>query len=68
VRVSAPANSEVKRRSRPARVSQSLAESHLFDEAFSSINVLDMVLRIASPHAIAMDLDLLGKHDGILSK
>jgi hypothetical protein len=68
VRVAPTTNSDVKGRSRPARVSQSLTKADVFDKAFSAVNVLDTVLRIASPHAIAMDLDLLRKHGGILSK
>jgi hypothetical protein len=68
VRIPATTNSHVKRRPGPARISQSLAESHLFDEAFRSVNVLNAVLRIASPHPIAMDLDLFRNHGAILSK
>src|SRR5262249_53668879 len=56
VRVSPATDSDVKRRSGSARISQSLAESDVFNEAFSLVNVLDTVLRIASPHAITMDL------------
>jgi hypothetical protein len=71
VRVPPTTNSDVKRWSRPPRVSQSLTKANILDEALSAVNVLDTVLRIASPHAIAMDLDLfrkLLKHRPILSK
>src|SRR6185369_11727658 len=62
VRVAPATNSDVKRRSGTPRVSQSLTESDVFNEALGGVNVVDTVFRIASPHAIAMDLDLLRKH------
>jgi hypothetical protein len=71
VRVSPPTNRDIQRWSRTARVSQSLAKPNLFNEAFGGVNILDAVFRIASPHAIAMDLDLfrkLNRHVAILSK
>jgi hypothetical protein len=68
VRVPPATNSDVKRRSRTPRVSQSLTKADLLNEAFGGENVLDTILRIASPHAIAIDLDLLRKHAAILSK
>ena len=58
VRIASTANRDIKRWARPARISQSLTKTHLFDEAFSPINVFNAIVRIASPHAVAMDLNL----------
>jgi hypothetical protein len=68
VRVSTTTNRDIKRWSRPARVGQSLAKPHLFNEPFSGVNILNPVFRIASPHAISMNLNLFRKHVAILSK
>jgi hypothetical protein len=60
VRVSTTTHRNIKRWSRSTRVGQSLTKTDVFDEALGGIDVLHTVLRIASPHPIPMDLDLLG--------
>jgi hypothetical protein len=60
VRVSPTTHSDIKRWPRPSRVGQSLTKTDVFDEVLGGIDVFHTVLRIASPHAIPVDLDLLG--------
>src|ERR1051325_4486211 len=67
VRVATTTNRDVQRWPRPARVSQRFAKSDVFDEALGAVNVFDAVLWIASPHAVAMDLDFFRQHGPILS-
>jgi hypothetical protein len=58
VRIAPATNSDIKRWSGPAGVSQCLAKSDVLNEALRAISVLDTILGIASPHAVAMDLNL----------
>jgi hypothetical protein len=62
VRVAAAANGDVKRWARSSGIRQRLAKSDIVDEPLRCVNVINAELRIASPHAIAMQLDLLRQH------